>query len=68
MSDVKISLCKKKIPCVDCDDTECWHHGKKEADCPKYKCDRPEEYRYECDRCGFIDWYIKEKRKHRIRR
>lgn len=65
MSAVEISECLRDIPCVDCDDTRCWFYGKKEADCPKYRCDRPQEFQYVCDRCGFIDKFIEDMRNRR---
>ena len=49
-----------KIPCRDCTNTHCYLHGDVSADCPKYKCDRPDEYKYACDKCEFIDRYIKD--------
>lgn len=58
-----MSECTRKTTCYDCDNQACWHHGKKEADCPKWKCDRPQELMYQCDRCSFIDRYIEEERK-----
>ena len=67
MSDVKISQCKKKIPCIDCDDTECWHNGKKSADCPKYRCDREGEGYLNCDNCALVDRIVDNMRK-RMRR
>lgn len=45
----------RKNLCVDCDDTKCVFVGKKEADCPKWICDRPDQAAYHCDRCAFID-------------
>ena len=58
--EVTIELCKRKTACVDCDNTECWHHGKKESDCPKWRCDRPKEYAYDCEHCAFIDKIIEQ--------
>jgi len=37
---LQISECTRDIPCVDCDNKKCMFQGKKESDCPKYKCDR----------------------------
>lgn len=52
-----MSECTRKNTCYDCDNEACWHHGKKEADCPKYGC-------YEdCDHCEFINDFIEEERK-----
>ena len=56
--------CKRDIPCIDCDDTECLGRGKKESDCPRYRCFSVEEKKrmgeipYDCDHCAFIDRYI----------
>ena len=43
--DVKITECTLPVMCKDCTVAECWHHGKREADCPKYECDRPEPWK-----------------------
>ena len=61
-NEVTISECTRQNTCYDCDNEKCWHHGTKEADCPKYHCDRPEELRYNCNCCAFIDNYIKTMR------
>lgn len=45
----------RKNLCVDCDNAECAFMGKKEADCPKWTCDRPNQAAYHCDRRAFID-------------
>ena len=55
---VEIKECKRKNTCYDCDNERCWHHGKKEADCPKYHCDRQGDGFLNCDNCGFIDRFI----------
>ena len=60
---IEIQECKKSIPCVDCKDTSCILHGKKESDCPKYHCDRPDSLKFECNNCAFIDKYIEDMRK-----
>ena len=31
---IKLSECNRKNLCVDCNNKECLHHGKVEADCP----------------------------------
>ena len=65
---MEFSLCDRGIPCVDCDDTECSGRGKKESDCPRYRCFSVEEKKkmgeipYDCDHCAFIDQYIKSLR------
>ena len=55
--------CTKKIPCIDCDNVKCWFQGKKESDCPKYRCDRPKGFKLDCDNCEFINEYINDMRK-----
>ena len=59
---VEIRDCRRKVPCVDCDNKKCWHSGKKESDCPKYKCDRPDEFKLDCEHCAFIDKFIDDMR------
>lgn len=53
--------CKRKNPCVDCDITDCYHYGMKQADCPKITCDQPDNTDCETN-CAFIDDYIKQLR------
>ena len=55
-----LSKCTRQNTCYDCDNKKCRHHGKKEADCPKYKCDNKKLL--DCDHCSFIDWFIEEMR------
>lgn len=57
---LQISECTRDIPCIDCDNTKCLFQGKKESDCPKYRCDRPT---HGCEHCVFIDRFIEEMRK-----
>lgn len=57
----EISECKRKNLCIDCDNTRCHFHGKKEADCPKWKCDRPGGR--DCEHCEFIDEFIEQMRR-----
>ena len=55
-----IKECTRNIPCVDCDDNSCAFHGRKEANCPKWRC----ENRVDCEtECEFIDKYIEKLRK-----
>lgn len=61
--ELTLDECRRPGPCVDCDDPKCLLRGKKESDCPKYRCDRPEGERYDCERCAFIDEFIVEMRK-----
>lgn len=58
----EIHLCERQSLCVDCDNIRCTHQGKIGADCPKYHCDRPEDFRLQCETCGFIKKYVKEMR------
>ena len=60
---LQISECTRDMPCVDCDNTKCMFQGKKESDCPKYRCDRPEPMNHDCDHCVFIDRFIADMRK-----
>lgn len=60
---VTMSECTRKNTCYDCDNEKCWYHGKKEADCPKYHCDREGDMFLNCDRCAFTDRYIEDMRK-----
>ena len=47
---IKIKECTRKNWCKDCYDKECTRAGEKEADCPKWVCDRDGD----CDRCSFL--------------
>lgn len=58
-----ITECTRQNTCYDCDDKKCSGHGDKEADCPKYRCDRPNGFEYKCEKCAFIDRYIEAMRK-----
>ena len=60
---LKLSECNRQNLCVDCDNTKCLHHGKMIADCPRYRCDRPKEFQYDCEHCEFIDGFIEDMRK-----
>lgn len=62
MREPKMRKCTKKIPCVDCNQTLCWFQGRKESNCPKWKCDREGEEHLDCDHCEFIDNYIEQMR------
>jgi hypothetical protein len=55
---ITMTDCTKTCFCKDCTDRECFHHGKCEADCPKYRCDLPEPLTDQCDTCEWLDrWY-----------
>lgn len=58
-----ISVCSRRSTCYDCDNEACMFQGKKEADCPKYGCDRPEGHQYDCAHCDFVDRYIEDMRR-----
>lgn len=60
----EINECKRNNLCVDCDNTRCHFHGKKEADCPKWKCDRPGGR--DCEHCEFIDDFIEQMREKHL--
>lgn len=62
---MELRTCNRKNLCVDCDNAECAFRGKKEADCPKWTCDRPNQAAYHCDRCAFIDRFIDTMRKQK---
>lgn len=56
-----IEECTRQNTCYDCDNDKCVFAGKKEADCPKYRCDRPVIFQ-DCDKCGFVDKFIEDMR------
>lgn len=58
---IEISECKRDCFCKDCDNIRCLHHGKREADCPKYMCDMANKF--DCDNCKWLDEWYKEMRK-----
>ena len=62
MLEFKVDTCERNNPCVDCDNSRCIFQGKKESDCPKWKCDRPDGQKYDCDHCEFIDKFIEQMR------
>lgn len=55
--------CTRNVPCIDCDNVKCIFQGKKESDCPKYHCDRPDKLKHDCEHCQFIDDFIEDMRK-----
>ena len=56
--------CTRPNLCSDCDDATCMFSGNLIADCPKYKCDRDEQLKYDCKNCNFLKRYQKEMREH----
>ena len=59
---IAINNCSRNTPCIDCDNTNCVFQGKKESDCPKWRCDRPDYANLDCDNCAFIDRFIEDMR------
>ena len=59
---MELKECNRKNSCFDCDNTKCYHAGKKEADCPKYRCNRDGYGFLNCDNCAFVDRIIKSER------
>ena len=57
--DIQITECKRKIPCVNCDDEKCWFSGQLIADCPLYKCDRTDDLYEDCETCDFLKEHMK---------
>lgn len=55
-----VDECTRKNLCIDCDNERCWFHGKLISDCPKYRCDRPEELFEDCESCAFLKRFTKE--------
>ena len=58
--EVTLTDCTRPTTCYDCTNESCWHHGKKEADCPKYHCDNA--VLDDCENCSFIDAFIEDMR------
>ena len=56
---VRITDCTRQTTCYDCNNEECVFHGDRQADCPKYVCDRD----LDCENCEFIRWFIEEERR-----
>ena len=54
--------CTRLTTCYDCDNEKCWHHGKKESDCPTYRCDQQGNGWLDCGHCAFIDRFIEDMR------
>lgn len=55
-----LTECTRQNTCFDCDNQDCWHHGDKGADCPKYHCDNA--VLDDCEHCSFIDHFIEDMR------
>ena len=51
----KIIECNRNNTCLDCDDTECNHHGDISADCQRWICNNS----YDCENCDYIKSYVK---------
>ena len=56
---MRFTECDRDNPCFQCDNTSCIFQGKKEAECPKYHCDRPDGEYYDCEHCDFINEFLK---------
>ena len=52
---IGMNECNRDGLCVDCDNTECLHHGDIGADCPKWRCENGGD----CEHCEWIKAYIK---------
>ena len=57
--DLQMKGCIRDNLCVDCDNDRCIFQGKKESDCPKWRCDKGTD----CEHCEFIDEFISKMRK-----
>ena len=60
--ELTLTECISRNTCYDCDNEACLLHGKKEADCPKYRCDRQGDGFLNCDHCAFINRFILDMR------
>lgn len=56
----ELSECTRNNFCFECDNEKCWHHGKIEADCPKYRCNMPDEIKQDCEHCPWIKRFIEK--------
>lgn len=57
---IELKECNKDCFCKDCDDTECSHAGKAEADCPRYTCvfQTYTSEHLDCENCLWLKgWY-----------
>lgn len=63
-----IQECTRDCLCVDCTNDNCWHHGDKVADCPRWgECSLKREGTVkDCDECYWIDSYIERMRRMTI--
>ena len=62
---VELIECNKDCFCKDCDDKECLHAGKAEADCPRYACVFPSyspEF-FDCENCLWLKGFYADMRK-----
>lgn len=50
---VKISICKRRNTCFECDDKKCLHAGDITADCPLNERTRAHHCRGECHECNY---------------
>ena len=56
----ELSKCTRDNFCFECDNEKCLHHGKIEADCPKYRCNMPDEINLDCEKCPWIKRFIEK--------
>lgn len=61
---VELKECNKKCFCKDCDDEECWHAGRREADCPRYSCVLKSDTAewLDCENCLWLEGYYADMR------
>ena len=61
----RIRVCRRGIPCIDCDDQTCWHTGQLIANCPLPYCNRTGEQLEDCETCELMQDILAEYRKRR---
>lgn len=62
---VELRECTRDCFCKDCDDEECLHAGKAEADCPRYHClcQTNSKEHLDCENCLWLKGWYSEMRK-----
>ena len=58
-------MCRRGIPCIECDDWSCWHAGKLIANCPMPYCDREGDLLEDCETCELMQDFLAECKKRR---
>jgi len=61
----RIRVCRRGIPCIDCDDQNCWHAGQLIANCPLWCCNRTGERLEDCETCELMQDFLEEYRRKR---